>query len=194
MPKVENFNREEVITKAMKVFHDKGYNGTSMQDLVDTTGLNRSSIYNSFGSKLEMFMEVLKFYESFHSAIIKNELAQTSTPEEALRLVFELHLNDVLQNPDKKGCMIVNCKSEMVNEALVIRSFLNSNQDTMLEMLKNILEEGIQQKVFNTKKTTTQYAWYLFSAIQGFRMTSILNKNENELRNIIDTILIPIYK
>ena len=54
MPKTEIFNRVDVLDKAAKIFSNKGFNGTSMQDLVDTTGLNRSSIYNSFGSKLDL--------------------------------------------------------------------------------------------------------------------------------------------
>ena len=47
MPRVEEFNREEVIGRAVEVFWDKGYHGASMQDLVDATGLNRSSIYTA---------------------------------------------------------------------------------------------------------------------------------------------------
>ena len=50
MPKLETFDKVQVIDKAMYLFHAKGYHLTSMQDLVDATGLNRSSIYNSFGS------------------------------------------------------------------------------------------------------------------------------------------------
>ncbi|UZO80213.1 TetR/AcrR family transcriptional regulator [Aquimarina sp. ERC-38] len=192
MPKVETFNREEIVVKAMQVFHDKGYNGTSMQDLVDSTGLNRSSIYNSFGNKLEMFVEVLKYYENLHATRTQKELTSVSNPKEMLRLLFKLLLQDVLKNPDKKGCMIVNCKSEMANCNSTVKRFLTNNQNNMLKMLQDILEKGVQQKVFNNKKTTTQYALYLLSAIQGFRMTSILNKNENELRAIIDTILVPI--
>ena len=63
MPKVETFNRDLVITQATEVFHDKGYNAASMQDLVDATGLNRSSIYNSFVSKLNLYIDCLEAYQ-----------------------------------------------------------------------------------------------------------------------------------
>ena len=63
MPRVEIFNRDEVLEKAVRLFHNKGYNATSMQDLVDATGLNRSSIYNSFGSKKELYQQSLRAYK-----------------------------------------------------------------------------------------------------------------------------------
>ena len=52
-----------MIKQVTKVFHDKSYSLTSMQDLVDATGLNRSSIYNTFGSKLDLYMLCLKDYQ-----------------------------------------------------------------------------------------------------------------------------------
>ena len=63
MPRVEIFNREQVLDKMIAVFHNKGYNATSMQDLVDTSQLNRSSLNNSFGNKLAIFLECLKAYQ-----------------------------------------------------------------------------------------------------------------------------------
>ena len=72
MPKVETFNKEQVLNNVIRLFHEKGYNATSMQDLVDATGLNRSSIYNSFGSKKELFQESLKTYRAIaHKSIQK---------------------------------------------------------------------------------------------------------------------------
>ena len=64
MPKVETFNKEFVLKQATEVFHTKSYSLTSMQDLVDATGLNRSSIYNTFGSKLDLYMDCLRSYQS----------------------------------------------------------------------------------------------------------------------------------
>ena len=54
------FNEVEVVSKVVGLFWQKGYNGTSVQDLTTVTGLNRSSIYNSFGSKKELYKLALK--------------------------------------------------------------------------------------------------------------------------------------
>ena len=70
MPRTEDFNREEVLGKAKGHLWLKGFNGTSMQDLVDVTGLNRSSIYNSFGSKMELYLQSLKKYQGDNLGIL----------------------------------------------------------------------------------------------------------------------------
>ncbi len=193
MPKTETFNRNQVLQKATEVFHKKGYNGTSMQDLVDATSLNRSSIYNSFGSKLNMFLEVLSHYQSFHNTNFNQGLANSYNAKEAIETIFELNLNEIVNDNDRKGCMIVNCKSEMVNQEVLIKSFMEKNQDRMIAMLEDIVSKGQMEKIFNKNQTANQYALYLFSSIQGLRMTGILNKNKEDLINLINTVLKVLY-
>ncbi len=185
MPKEETFSRVQVLEKATEVFHKKGYNGTSMQDLVDATSLNRSSIYNSFGSKLNMFLEVLSFYQSVHSKNFSRGLAKSYNAKEAIETIFDLHLNEIIKDNDRKGCLVINCKSEMANQEVSIKSFMEKNQERMIAMLEDIVTKGQMEKIFNQDQTANQYALYLFSSIQGLRMIGILNKNEEELKNLI---------
>lgn len=193
MPKAETFNRNQVLQQASSVFHIKGYNGTSMQDLVDATGLNRSSIYNSFGSKLEMFIEVLSYYQSYHNNNFSKSLAECYNASEAVETIFEINLQEIVTDNDRKGCMIVNCKSEMTNQEPSIKSFMETNQERMIAMLEDVVNKGQMEKIFNTEQTANQYAMYLFSAIQGLRMVGILNKNEDDLRTIIRIVVKALY-
>ncbi|MBG6129860.1 TetR/AcrR family transcriptional repressor of nem operon [Aquimarina sp. EL_43] len=193
MPKVETFNRNTVLQKATEVFHKKGYNGTSMQDLVDATDLNRSSIYNSFGSKLNMFLEVLSHYQSIYGNSFSQKLAQSYNATEAIEAIFDLYIHEIINDNDRKGCLVINCKSEMTNQEPLIKSFMEKNQDRMIAMLEDIVTKGQMEKIFNQNQTAGQYALYLFSSIQGLRMTGILNKNENDLRNLTRTVLKVLY-
>ncbi|WP_062057914.1 TetR/AcrR family transcriptional regulator [Aquimarina longa] len=193
MPKTETFNRSQVLQQATEVFHKKGYNGTSMQDLVDATKLNRSSIYNSFGSKLNMFLEVLSHYQSIHNHNFSQGIAKSYNASKAIETIFDLHLQEIVNDQDHKGCMVINCKSEMTNQEPSINSFMEKNQDKMIVMLEDIVSNGQMEKIFNQKQTANQYALYLFSSIQGFRMTGILNKNKEELKNLINIILKVLY-
>lgn len=193
MPKVETFDRNQVLQKATEVFHKKGYNGTSMQDLVNATDLNRSSIYNSFGSKLGMFMEVLSYYQNKANTNFSKEVDNAYNAIDAIEGIFEVTLRDIVGDDDRKGCLIVNCKSEMSNQDLSIKRFMESNQERMLAMLEDIISKGQMEKIFNEEQNANQYALYLYTSIQGLRMTGILNKNEEDLRNIIKTILKVVY-
>ncbi len=189
MPKTEVFNREDVLNRAITVFHTKGYNATSMQDLVDATGLNRSSIYNTFDNKLNLFLECLKLYQSNYQRLTSNILLNASTGLNAIRSIFDMHLNDVQCTKVNKGCMIVNCKSEMANQEPAINHFLRSNQNDTLLLFEDLITKGKTDHSITTEVTTKALALYLYSALQGFRMTSILVNEKDELQGIINNTM-----
>ena len=62
MPKSVTFDTENVMENVMELFWRKGYNGTSMQELVNATGLNRSSLYNTYGDKFSLFEQAIQGY------------------------------------------------------------------------------------------------------------------------------------
>jgi len=189
MPKVETFNRELVIKHATGVFHDKGYNAASMQDLVDATGLNRSSIYNSFGSKLDLFLLCLKSYQyGFHKKTTA-VLLDADNAINAIESLFYMYMDIMLKDNNDRGCLITNCVSEMANHDEKITSFLKQNQSSMLDFMEALVKKGQLNNNINTNKTANEYALYLFSSLQGFRMTGILVQNKKHLTSIIKTIL-----
>lgn len=189
MPKVESFNRDLVISKVTDVFHNKGFNATSMQDIVDATGLNRSSIYNTFGSKHNIFLECLRTYKTNFSDILSEELGVNTNPLESIKMIFEFYLKEIYKDKQDKGCLLVNCASEMANQDDVIRKFLCNNQKDTLQFLEDLVTEGQQSELINRKKTAKEYALYLFSNMQGFRMTGILISDKSELKSITQTII-----
>src|SRR5580658_10958939 len=74
MGRPKNFNREEVLEKAMPVFWKQGFADTSLQDLEKATGVNKSGLYSEFESKEEIFLESLKYYLSQRDgSILKQE-------------------------------------------------------------------------------------------------------------------------
>jgi TetR/AcrR family transcriptional repressor of nem operon len=189
MPKVETFNKEFVLKQAIEVFHGKGYNATSMQDLVDATGLNRSSIYNSFDSKLNLFMECLKAYHDKYSRETSKVLLKATSSIHAIELIFDLYLKEIIKDKFDRGCMITNCKSEMANHEGLITNFLNMNQQSTIALLEDLVARGQEETLINNKKTPNEYALYLYSSLQGFRMTGILITDKTQLQSIVKTIL-----
>lgn len=189
MPKVETFNKETVLSQAIHVFHNKGYNATSMQDLVDATGLNRSSIYNSFGSKQDLFLECLKMYQNEAKTALSNIIVKCDCSLRAIENIFSLYYNDISNDKDRKGCLISNCTAELANQEPLIKTFLNTNQDNMLALLEDLITKAQTNKSINTKKTAREYALYLFTTLQGYRLTGILLNDKTQLRSIVDTTL-----
>ncbi len=72
MSRPKEFKKSDVLLKAMKIFWDKGYEGTSISDLTEKMNISRSSLYETFGDKHELFIEALEFYLSM-THVKKNE-------------------------------------------------------------------------------------------------------------------------
>ena len=184
MPKVETFDRDEILEKVVMLFHEKGYNATSMQDLVDVTGLNRSSIYNSFGNKMELYQESLRTYKKKANKYVQKVLINTSEPLDTIRKIFST-------NPEDKanGCFLGNCTTEMANQCDDIRGFLQNNLNSMQELFEELISRGQSEGSINNHKSAKEYAAYLFTALQGLRVTGILLNEQKEFESIVDTTL-----
>jgi TetR/AcrR family transcriptional repressor of nem operon len=103
--------REEVISAAMNVFWDKGYSATSMADLKIATGLNPGSLYASYQSKEDLFIETLNFYCDQSIANIELALFNGSDYIENIHALFKRLLGS--NNDSGKGCFFVNTLIEM---------------------------------------------------------------------------------
>ncbi len=189
MPKTESFNRTLVLEQATTVFHDKGYNATSLQNLVDATGLNRSSIYNSFVSKLDLYLECLNVYEAKFNREASKTLLRAEDPLDAIKRLFDLYVKLISLEKFDKGCLITNCKAEMANHEKAITVFLEKNQGHTLQFLEDLIIKGQEDGHINTNQTSKIYALYLFSSLQGFRMTAILITDRTQLQSIVNSIL-----
>ena len=75
MPKHTQFDQSKILESLIPLFIDKGYNGTSMQDIVDRTQLNRSSLYNTFGDKYQLYRAVLNKYAERQDGIANQILS-----------------------------------------------------------------------------------------------------------------------
>ena len=188
MPKTESFDRDEVMDKTMKLFWRKGYNGTSMQDLVDVTGLNRSSIYNTFGDKFSMFIESLKRYQRIERSKLHEFLLQGKSPIDALKMFFYALSDRIMDDKEQKGCYLTNCTAELSAVDQTTKKLLLENQETMLHLFEDLLESAYNQGQIADKTNVKNLALFLYSNLQGMRITGMLLPNKKELKGLVDNI------
>jgi TetR/AcrR family transcriptional repressor of nem operon len=190
MANILKFDRDQMLKSIALVFQEKGYNGTSMQDIVDITNLNRSSIYNSFGSKMALYLEALDVY--------KNDIIETSSKTisnaqcglEAIQLLFRFHISRIINDNEGKGCMISNCKSELGSSGdKSIKKWLKNSESNNISLLEELVLNGQESGSINKNKSPAEYALYLFSSIQGLNMTGIFFKERKSLEDLVNNIL-----
>ncbi|MDC8005327.1 TetR/AcrR family transcriptional regulator [Aureisphaera galaxeae] len=189
MPRSEDFNRDEVLDKAKQVFWMKGYNGTSMQDLVDATGLNRSSIYNSFGNKMELYQQSLKKYQDESGCLFNRVKEKNRNAMESVGLAFLYVLDEMVHDKENKGCMLINCFTEMGNQDEALLGLLEANQEKMHGVFEDLVKQGQEDGSIRTDESSDALAHYLVSAFQGFRITGLGVRDPKILKGIIQNIL-----
>lgn len=113
MPWEKQFNRDEALGKAMQAFWSRGYSATSMQDLVDAMGVNRGSLYATFGDKRDLFLSALRMFDENVRARLLATLAAQHGPREAIRQLFQVFQKEATLPGGNRGCLLTNTALEL---------------------------------------------------------------------------------
>ena len=187
MSRKKQYNEEVVVEKAMHLFWIKGYENTSMQMLEKEMGINKFSIYSSFGSKNELFIESLKLYRKKVSAITK-ELEASSDGILAIKQYFYKFLKLSAGKGFSKGCFISNTMNEIDNKTDVrVREQIEEFSDDIrqVSLKKLIFEKG------KVSKFVEKQADYLVISMIGLSSASKVYNNDlmvNYIENTFNNI------
>ena len=107
------FDQEQVLDAVVQLFWEKGYEATSVSDIVETTGLNKSSLYNAFGSKDALFDQALNRYVNGRTEMITGLLHQGSAGLDDLLSLLDMLWSEVSSGGDHRGCLAVNTSTEL---------------------------------------------------------------------------------
>ena len=112
MPRKKQFDIDDVMHKAMIAFWDNGYRATSLQNLVECMGINRASLYDTFGDKYSLFIDTLHGYKLNYLQPFFIEKMKAYTPREAILGLFEDVSDAVLKGEERNGCFMINTALE----------------------------------------------------------------------------------
>ena len=123
-----SFDKDNALDSAMRVFWQNGYPGTSLTDLTNVMGINKSSLYAAFGNKEELFNQAIECYLNKHGAVHSAELFKTELSLKERIRNYLLSISKMLTNPDlPKGCFICHSTSEVAGSCLPDNSVTNIN-------------------------------------------------------------------
>jgi TetR/AcrR family transcriptional repressor of nem operon len=108
MPRPKSFDEDAVLDKAVQLFWERGYEGTSLADLEGHLGLGRQSLYNAFGDKQALFHKAL---ERYRRNVADGTLAQLDAPGaglEGIRAFFLETIENLTAPGERKACLIIN--------------------------------------------------------------------------------------
>lgn len=136
MGRPKNFERENVIQQAMELFCLKGYSATSLSDLTETTGLNKKSLYNEFGSKHELFKIALTAYNAS-----KDHQVELLTKKPLGKQNVVDYLEDLAQSASSRGCLL----SLSILERELLEQEIKLDIENSFNGLQNLIFQNLKK-------------------------------------------------
>ncbi len=197
MARPKGFDPEHALDAAMDAFWSKGYAATSAQDLVDSTGLGRGSLYHAFSSKHRLFQEVLRRYEDTwtvrQEAVLEGEGDVRARVRQVLMTVVDEESSPRESGPSagagaRRGCLAVNAALELAGRDPEVTDRVERIFLRMEEALYATFERARRDGEIAADRDTRELARFTLNSMYGLR---VLGKTAGRqvLTGIVDTVL-----
>ncbi|KAF1299427.1 TetR family transcriptional regulator [Enterococcus sp. JM4C] len=187
MARTKEFDEVAVLDKAVRIFWRKGYEKTSIQDLVDGMGIHRRSIYDTFGDKHALFLRSLTRYSSELEQSIATSVSADLSIKEKFTHLFSLVLSENTDVP--RGCLIVNSATELALLDEEVAAIVQKQFDKTENFFYKLLVDAQANGELQTKQSLKDLAAYLHNAWVGLRVLAKTTNDQEKLQSIITVTL-----
>ena len=175
MPRTKAFDKQQVLGKAVDLFWRQGYHATSMQNLVDTLGINRASLYDTFGGKRDLFEQAFESYRKHNKESLARFFDKQISIKNGLEMLFLKSVSSTFDNGEVKGCLVVNCTAEFLPDDSNMLQVLSANRKELEALFCELLKRGVEQGEFETQSDIPVLASYLFTFFSGLNVIAKLS-------------------
>lgn len=139
------FDRDQALERAMLAFWQRGYEGTSMADLVQAMGIASARIYAAFGSKQALFREAIQRYESGAGCFADRALAEESLVREAISRMLRDAATTYTEPSRPQGCMVVMAATNFAQENEEVAAWLAVHRRQRTQSIINRLQRAVDE-------------------------------------------------
>jgi TetR/AcrR family transcriptional repressor of nem operon len=184
------YDPDKALHAAMQLFWSKGYEATSMQDLLTAMGLSKSSLYQGFGGKKELFIRCLERYRThIHEAFC--QLLETS--DSGLIFIETMLLNSAAEarKPDhlRRGCLLMNTATEFAQKDRQVAEHVTIGFKGLHKELKVAVLRGQQDGSITSGQDAGILANYLACSLGGIKTVVKGGGDEKSVKEIVGVIL-----
>jgi TetR/AcrR family transcriptional repressor of nem operon len=188
MARPKQYKYEAVLEKAMDLFWAKGYNGTSIQDLVEHLKLSKASMYEAFDDKHGLFMATLKNYRKR----LQNNLQllqEIPSAKAALEISFESIIAEVTDHRHRRGAYLTNTAIEMAPHDKEVEKWVNDCMNDIEESYKKLLRKAIEKGEISASIDVDKTAYFFTNTQQGIMVYSKVKQDKPKLQAIVKEAL-----
>ncbi len=173
MPRKKEFDVDEVLDKAMMAFWKRGYEATSLNDLLDHMQIQRASLYNAFRDKRSLFLNTLERYDTIHRRPEVAKRLKMPSPRQAILGLFQNTIAGVMKHRSRNGCFLINTALELAPHDKEVAKFVRRCFVHMeRQFFKKRIEQGIVIGEISKSVVPAQAASAILSLYMGLQVLS----------------------
>jgi TetR/AcrR family transcriptional repressor of nem operon len=189
MPRKKEFDEYEVLNRAMEIFWQKGYEATSVQDLVDQMGINRGSLYGTFTDKRALFLAAINHYDQTVVSAVVTYLHRPGSARRAIEDYIKSEVQRALHDRHRQGCFVTNSAVEVGPHDAEAEERLTASLHRVEAAFYDALVLAKQHGEISTKRDLRALARFLTSSLQGIRVMARVNPHRETLMSIADIVI-----
>jgi TetR/AcrR family transcriptional repressor of nem operon len=169
MARPREFDEAAVLSAAAGCFWARGYEGTSVRDLIEQTGITGASLYNAFGDKRALYQKALDHYLD-ESVAARIRRCSEMPPREAIHAFFAEIIARSLGDPECKGCMLVNAALEVAPHDPEFRHIIAQVLVEIETFFRCCVEQGQADGTIAASQSADDIARHLLGMLVGLRV------------------------
>ncbi|MFF7367546.1 TetR/AcrR family transcriptional regulator [Streptomyces tricolor] len=190
MARTKEFDPDAALQSALELFWQRGYEATSMADLVAHLGIGKASLYATFGSKHELYLRALDRYEQSGLAPIVHELSQPGPALPAVRSLVRRYAREATDEQSRlQGCMITNTAAELAPHDPAAARRVERNWDHLETLLHSALVRARGQGELPPGRDPLALARTLLVLLQGLRVVGKASADPARIRDAAEQAL-----
>ncbi len=189
MARPREFDRALALRKARDAFWSRGYEATSMADLVEVLGLASARIYAAFGSKDDLFREAVELYETTEGGFVPRALANEPTARAAIKRMLGEAIETYTKPGRAWGCMVVSAATNCTVENDGLREWLAERRRRQTALISERLVQGVRDGDLKADTDAAMLGDFLSTVMHGLSVQARDGVSRKRLLRVADQIL-----
>lgn len=172
MARPRGFDRDDVLLRATRLFWRKGYEATTLSEVLAATGLSKSSLYNTFGDKRRLFLEAMGAYRRDRMARLRQALDDGRPGRESIAAFFQEMAERREDSERRLGCMSCNEAVELGPTDAEVQRLVNADFRDLEDAFVAAIARGQADGSITRREDPRRLGRFLTSSLQGLHVLS----------------------
>jgi TetR/AcrR family transcriptional regulator, transcriptional repressor for nem operon len=188
MGRIKEFDHEEVLHAATLLFWQKGYEATSMSDLLQAMNISRSSMYETFIDKEHLYLQSIEHYKRLGNDK-RSRLTNASSAREGIRAYFEKHIDGAFNPSSPRGCLITNAIAALDAPDEQIREIVQQRFEDLGEAFYQLLQKGQESGEIAADRDIRTLSYLLLNLNHGINIAAKVDPDRTHAEQMVESVI-----